>query len=46
MAMEKVNEIANKTMQMILENFRIFEEGVDVSRSYAATMANGGKKVY
>jgi len=29
---------------MVLENFKMFEEGVDASRNYAATMADGGKK--
>ncbi|AAB90198.1 methyl-accepting chemotaxis protein [Archaeoglobus fulgidus] len=45
-AMEKVNEIANATLQTIIENFRIFDAlGQDISASYAKTMTNGGDKL-
>ncbi len=46
MAMERVSEIAASTLQTILENFKIFDAaGMDVSRSYAETMTNGGSRV-
>ncbi len=46
MAMKKVNEIANTTMQVLLENFKIFDVmGREVSSDYAKTMANGGNKI-
>ncbi|WP_086975838.1 methyl-accepting chemotaxis protein, partial [Archaeoglobus fulgidus] len=45
-AMEKVNEIANATLQTIIENFRIFDAlGQDISASYAKTMTDGGRRV-
>ena len=45
-AMEKVSEIAANTLQTILENFKIFDAaGMDVSRSYAETMTNGGTRL-
>ena len=34
-AMEEVSNVATKTVEVILENFRIFEDGVDVSSKYA-----------
>ncbi len=43
MAMERMNKIATETLQIILENFKVFDsEGVDVYESYVETMANGG----
>jgi len=46
MAIEKVNEIANTTLQVLLENFKIFDAlGREVSSDYAKTMANGGDKI-
>ncbi|WP_290623210.1 MULTISPECIES: methyl-accepting chemotaxis protein [unclassified Archaeoglobus] len=46
MVMERMNKIATETLQIILENFKVFDsEGVDVSESYAETMANGGDRV-
>ncbi|WP_456469421.1 methyl-accepting chemotaxis protein [Archaeoglobus sp.] len=45
MAIERVSEIATNTLQTILENFKVFDaNNVDISSSYAETMANGGKK--
>lgn len=44
-AMEKVRQIAEETTRTVFENFKIFDStGKEISRRYATTFTNGGRR--